>query len=451
MKFDSNTCLDLQSREITEKLLAKVREKGFDIFPLRVGRFSNIFSGDLDVLCRFEDLCLVSHVINDFFDNEFGACAYIRKAGGKVIICVPLGEPASYSDIDDLPIAKIELHSRISLKLNSAHKRIPGYSRGFKMQNVLSYLNSGAASDDNQTRYDEKITDLKLLFMLNQLNPRNVDKYRQDIEELMLSYGKNFASTREKSDQEFLKNREWLLCSIYTKVSSEIATSCILKDFFEKFWLKARHRERPFVVTFSGPDGAGKTTTCGYFMKVWDRLGVRYSAVPNTRVASCFIFWARSKMKPGSRRFGMGRLGTYSDNTVTALPKSKIKISRRWVGLLVAAIDVILFSRIYSLIMLLRLRSVVYETGAFDIFVKRYRPAFYKTESLLVPLIPRHYVSVLCVSSPSAIRDRKPELDIKEIQRYYSRIEILSGGRMCRVPTDSGIKKSLNSLSSCVQ
>jgi hypothetical protein len=181
------------------------------------------------------------------------------------------------------------------------------------------------------------------------------------------------------------------------------------------------------IIYFSGPDGSGKTTT---FLNVRDQLqkdGHSVFSLRTLQVGRLKMMMHNKKNKDFSGDNSLGNIGRrgYSDlkrdrNDGTL----KYKI-RRYIGLLVALVDIIIFGRIYITSLSKEYDYLLVEESPFDSFVKRHRPFYKKTSYLFSRLLPKANLIIFCKAEPDIIHKRKPELTVDEIIDYYIKMNIL--------------------------
>lgn len=176
------------------------------------------------------------------------------------------------------------------------------------------------------------------------------------------------------------------------------------------------------VIYFSGPDGAGKTTSFLKVVETLERSGVsvfqlRTLQVARLKLMMCGRPEGNYEGRADNRLGSVGRLG-YS-----SLPRHRGSglrfTSRRYLGLLFAILDIAIFGPIFLKSKLSLYDVVLVEESPFDVFAKRHRPFFSLTAKLLSRFIPEPDLLIYCVADPCEIERRKPELVQDEIRHYY--------------------------------
>ena len=66
--------------------------------------------------------------------------------------------------------------------------------------------------------------------------------------------------------------------------------------------------------------------------------------------------------------------------------------------------------------------SIIVDTSPYDIFLKYHMPHFKLLERVLSSLVPKPSIGFVLKASPHNIRERKPELNTDEIEKYYQRL-----------------------------
>ena len=188
------------------------------------------------------------------------------------------------------------------------------------------------------------------------------------------------------------------------------------------------------VIYFSGPDGAGKTTSFLRAVEISEMAGKTAFQLRTLQVRRLQML-ARAQAKrnqccgetEADKMGSVGRLG-YSD-----LPRHRGKgvrfTLRRNVGLLAAIADIASYGLVFLRSKTRDYDVVLVEECPFDVFAKRHRPFFPWTAKLLKRLVPVPDLLVFCIANPDEIVRRKPELTEAEIEHYYDVMDKVYGSK----------------------
>lgn len=192
------------------------------------------------------------------------------------------------------------------------------------------------------------------------------------------------------------------------------------------------------LIYFSGPDGAGKTTSFLHVLKTIEQKNKTAFKLRTLQVRRLqMMARAQSKQDSVSERSSVGTLGSVGRLGYSSLPRDRgnglLFTLRRYVGLLVAIVDIASYGRKFIRAKLNDYDVVLVEECPFDVFAKRHRPFFPITAKLIKWLIPPPDLLVFCVADPKEIVLRKPELTEAEIDHYYSVMNQIYG-TACQLP-----------------
>jgi len=203
------------------------------------------------------------------------------------------------------------------------------------------------------------------------------------------------------------------------------------------------------IVYFSGPDGAGKTTTILWAIEYLEKLNVKYCRTKNLQLWMLYFLNARySKVE------AVSATQVVKDEDLDLIrDRSTGKFSwhlRRRIGLIVGLMEISLVGRFFLMCKSLTGHVILVEESPVDIFVKRHRPRVKILENIFVPLLPSPTTSILCVANEQVIFERKPELTREEIDEYYRNITYLykKNNKLSKVDihTDTSIIETQSSL-----
>ena len=177
-----------------------------------------------------------------------------------------------------------------------------------------------------------------------------------------------------------------------------------------------RQKIKPDLICFSGPDGAGKTTSLNKLIGFFEYHEIKYVYAKHLHFLSWSVY---SKFVRDSEKKQKTNLRKKRDRDTGKL----FYRLRRWLGVTYRSVDTIVFGRLFIYFNLMKGRSIIIETSPYDGWVKKHRPKFQITETLISRFYPHPDKIFLLKASPEIILNRKPELFNSEIVEYYNRIE----------------------------
>ena len=184
------------------------------------------------------------------------------------------------------------------------------------------------------------------------------------------------------------------------------------------------------VIYFSGPDGSGKTTSLKDSFTYLSSKNKKVFQLRSLQVLSLLLItYVKNRKKydlfDHLRNAQLGAVGRVGYSSIKRDRGIGIQYNfRRYVGLIIAFIDILFFGRIAVAIISCVFDIVLVEEGPYEIFVKRHRPFFKKTALVMSKFIPTSDAIIYCISPGSIINRRKPELNIDEIDSYYRNMNI---------------------------
>jgi hypothetical protein len=219
---------------------------------------------------------------------------------------------------------------------------------------------------------------------------------------------------------------------------------------------RARLRRDGLLVVFSGPDGAGKSTTtdaCVRYLR--EELGLPVGRVKGLTVLAGggigrTMTRFQEKMRGVPEGLGVDQVQIQHRDR---RPEGRALIwrMRRFVGLcayIAQYYPAYLIARLYNHLGV----TVVVDTSVHDRFVKAHRPRFKLLERLFAPSLGVGDVLLQLRADPAVIHARKPELDPAEIAAYYATMDELFAGRRAvrRVDSGRGIDRALADMKAIV-
>lgn len=190
------------------------------------------------------------------------------------------------------------------------------------------------------------------------------------------------------------------------------------------------------VIYFSGPDGAGKTTSLLHVLELIQKKGnnafqlrtlqvgrlrmLERAKMKKETVAETVEITADNTEKNAGRADMLGNVGRLGYSSIPRQRGTGLRFTlRRYLGLLAAIADITTMGRTFVRAKRRDYDFVLVEECPFDVFAKRHRPYFPFTAKVLKRLIPAPDLVVFCVADPDVIVRRKPELTASEIEHYY--------------------------------
>lgn len=203
-------------------------------------------------------------------------------------------------------------------------------------------------------------------------------------------------------------------------------------------------RRHGLIVIFSGPDGAGKSTTTGICTRyLKEDIGAQVHFVkglaPINNIFSKQLMRTHDRIRGVPKQLSSAEVDLHHRDRAPESGRVAWK-ARRLLGIL------FYIAQYWPAYIFARLRNhfghyVVVDTSVHDRFVKAHRPRFRWLERLFLPTLRTGDLLLQLRADPEKIHARKPELTISEIHDYYAAMdEILQKSRTVRrLHTDGGI------------
>lgn len=378
---------------------------------------------DVDILSATSDFNRLSDVFVKCVTAKGWVPIKIRVVKNGLYLNCVIGKKNTGISQDQRAI-QIHVVSYISIKTSHLQTRVNGYTKRIWFHQVsikrekVSQLEFNIPSDSwrllflvNNYRIKKKSSYLSEIFSL--LNRGVVDKLggtHEVVEKLLES----------KDNDGLIELAGYLYNHIVNKASYFEVSKEVSYLFLEN--IMSLFRGRGIIIIFSGPDGAGKSTTsrnlveyleCGLGLSVYCFKDIapvgHYFGRHLTRIQE-IIRGVPSDLPTSTKQI------QYRDRE----PRNKLTLwkVRRLSGLL------FYIGQYYIGYIFLHIRTVfgqniVIDTSIFDRFVKSHRPRFPWLEKIFVPLLPAGDAVFHLVASPDNIISRKPELSKSEIINYY--------------------------------
>jgi hypothetical protein len=392
--------------------LSELHRQNIDYVILR--NYDNLFDNtlkDLDILYNTAQERLLIRIIQQVCQSE--SCQlYLKNNSVARMLYTVLTENGD--------IVYLDLSKYINLKSNPFSLNHKGIGVKVFITDISKKTieSSGIAVNIPDEKYE-------ILFLINHLSKKYKPEYYIKINDWLLKNNYPVISNYQNKTERFA-----ILKKIVPEEKfSSAVRQCFMniKVFILHLLLDRLYKYRNTVlIYYSGPDGAGKSTTYLNTMELFKRVGIQYYPLRSLQVGIQYYQYLKRKsgknIQKGDSKFNnVGRLG-YSN-----IPRNRDNGTlywkfRRFCGLLVGILDIVLLGRLLVFSKRLKGQTVIVEESPIDIFVKRHRPQIKIMESLFINSFPQSNASILCTANEEAIYKRKPELFVAEIKDYYNRI-----------------------------
>jgi hypothetical protein len=273
----------------------------------------------------------------------------------------------------------------------------------------------------------------RLLFLLEKIQHKPKKVYLSEINELISG---DFSHQSDKAKLiEIIKNATKKTASTKCRLKAVNKTlrvvyksSSKVKSFLEFTRLvllnaSDKFKKSGLIIIFSGPDGAGKSTTKDHLVNfMTNELGMSIISIKGMNPLNNPKSLGSTITKTQHKIRGVSNASAASlENELRDRKPSKNKLSwkvRRNIGLLFILIQYP-FSYFMARIRTYRGKTTIVDTSVFDRFIKAHRPRNKFLEKITVPFLPAGDILFRLYSDPKVIVMRKPELTIKELTEYY--------------------------------
>ena len=362
-------------------------------------------------------------------------CAYIGKitVSGKSLFLVANPDRLSSESGEATDNAAVIHFVAFASVRNTALKyKFRGYSSRIRSwQMARERLEVGGLSCWAPT------VDWRIVFLLEKMQQKKKDKYAKEILELIASeasqIGKNDDLLKHIKDAVLESASE--ACRLFAVKHTFAFMPKPLKPLrpLYEWWrvlagnVTSKLRKKGLIIVFSGPDGAGKTTTKTNLIDYLSN-DLKFNVV------------SLKGLNPLNNPGSMGKLITKAQHQVRGVadasgralefelrdraPKGKSFSwkMRRFLGLLFILAQYP-FGYLSARIQNYQGKVVVIDTSVFDRFIKAHRPRYRMLERIMVPLLPVGDVVFRLYAAPNVIVARKPELTVAELDDYYATMD----------------------------
>lgn len=383
--------------------------------------FDQLFSGrgDVDILANGQDFSTIAEWIVNYCSASGLYTARVEVQVKSLYITI-----IDVAAVDGSSTQSISLHfvAFVSISAGKWQKAIKGFSTRYWIdeieirQKALQGVNFYAPSETFEFVFLvwHATTKFKETYKKRCLELLEVASVKAHIEDALGLDGEMDLSIALHDLEERVIDPEIIQRLLFPgKRRLRIATVTSLVIHF----IRARFSRARLIAFFSGPDGAGKTTTSIEVSKRLHECGVNIRLVKNL-----YFLYRKTKV--------VGLLQSKIRN-VDVSKKDELERDRgvgiawkfrRLLGLLFIICQYVpgyFYARWLS-----KSKEVwIVETSVIDAFVKGHRPQFRWLENMALPLLPKGDLNIVLRASPAAIVARKPELTLLELESYYKRLD----------------------------
>jgi hypothetical protein len=386
---------------------------------------------DIDMLCSPSNFKLTHTIFCKVCSENGHICNW--DVSGKSL---GLSTEATAFDRDSNTFSRgLHLHfvGFASVRDSYLKVKIPGYSLKFRNDQIQRVK----MAKDRLTFWMPS-TDWQILFLLEKMQYKRKIGYKDKIVSLLLDTSSKIGTNRSlrslihNSLKEDSTTSERLL--VVQKSLKEINySSNFVKVAKEWLWLgkenlSALVKKKGLIITFSGPDGAGKSTTKSHLINfLQDDVGLTVNSIKGfNRLNEPKLMGSLiTKVQYNVRGVNKKSPAELETNFRDRKPKKRAKFSwkfRRLLGLLFIVVQYPIFYSVARIRTYYGVTTVV-DTSVFDRFVKAHRPRFRTLERVFTPILPAGDITFRLYAPPNVIADRKPELTIIELEEYYGAMD----------------------------
>lgn len=425
-------------KNIIVRILSLFEENDLDYVVLR--NYENSFTDlnkDLDLLISSKhEKKIVSIIVKEC--AKYCTIIHTKKDHKRTVIFILFNNDNLTQDHDSLFM--FDLNKYITLK-NKSNKK--GFGKKIKINDVQK---AKYQLQTDKLKFSILSPRAEAILLLNHYIGKKKSAYYKKINMFLLANGVN-KLPNSNCNIEIRNTLNYLLI----KQKDVVPINQLFRNFMILVgYIKNRLFEfqNSRVIYFSGPDGSGKSTSYIFMMSVLDKMKIKYFPLRSLQIGMQYFYSLKnhSKKKNTGKTFtNVGRLG-YSDLKRDRNTGKLAWKARRFIGLFIGLLDIIIFGRIFLFIKKVMGHVIMVEESPLDIYVKRHRPKFPVLEKMFLPFLPKPTNSILCNASIDSIYQRKPELKKEELKDYYFRIESLYTLRKklnkIDLSTDISIKES---------
>lgn len=397
------------------KIIAKFEDETIKYAILRNYEKSFVdLAKDLDLLIDHHQekkiISIIKYVCKDFTD-----IIYVKQDHKRTTISILLKK--EFSNKENNEIFTFDLNKYINLKKNYNLSKRKGLGSKIRIKDVkvIKYF-----SKQIEQSFSILDRDTEIIFLINHLLNKKKQNYLDIINLHLNKKGLDSVKSLNDNLNISLKLNELIVNSKFKIPKKQF----ILHIQFFLIFLKNKCISYKFskVIYYSGPDGAGKSTSYLSTMEVFDKLKIKYYPLRGMQIGMQYYLYFRKYLRGENTKVKalnqVGKLGFSDIKRDRDTGKFNWKI-RRFIGLFIGLLDICFIGRFFVFLKKMTGSIIIIEESPMDIFVKRHRPRNQFLEFVFIPFIPSPTRSILCVADENVIFKRKPELDKNEIINYY--------------------------------
>jgi len=388
---------------------------------------------DVDMLCSPSNFKLIRSIFNKVCSRN-GHIGSWDVYGKNLALSTG---PKSFGDVSNTFSKGLYLHfvGFASIRDSFLKVKIPGYSKKFRS----SQIQRKKMVWDNFECWSPS-SDWLILLLLEKMQYKRKQVYKEELLRLLndsqteINFNDSLKSTINISLKENSTKKERLLAVQKTLKQISFQKNYLqgLKEWFLliKLNLSSLIKKKGLIITFSGPDGAGKSTTKSLLIDfLQNDVGLSVNSIRGFNRLNEPKFMGSTLKKVQHNVRGVSKKSaselehTFRDRKPEKARSFSWKF-RRLIGLLFIIMQYPVFYfvarvRTYKGI------STVVDTSVYDRFVKAHRPRFRLLEKIAIPFLPSGDITFRLYASPEVINNRKPELTIQELDEYYSAMDYI--------------------------
>jgi hypothetical protein len=388
---------------------------------------------DVDMLCSPSNFKLIRSIFNKVCSRN-GHIGSWDVYGKNMALST---EPKSFGDVSNTFSKGLYLHfvGFASIRDSFLKVKIPGYSKKFRS----SQIQRKKMVWDNFECWSPS-SDWLILLLLEKMQYKRKQVYKEELLRLLndsqtgIYLNDSLKSIINISLKENSTKKERLLAVQKTLQQINYQKNYLqgLKEWFLliKLNLSSLIKKKGLIITFSGPDGAGKSTTKSLLIDfLQNDIGIPVNSIRgfNRLNEPKYMGTALKKVQYNVRGVNSKTADELENDFRDRKPNNGKGLSwrlRRLVGLLFIIIQYPVFY-FFARVKTYKGISTVVDTSVYDRFVKAHRPRFRFLEKIAIPLLPSGDIIFRLYASPEVINNRKPELTIHELEEYYSAMDYI--------------------------